>query len=268
MRRNERAAFEMFATIRPNFAERPITWAPGADPPDVLCRAGAARIGVELAEWLDEWQIAQAKRDEQEADSYQPILLRARAHEPKHLREVWMVPAMRLDQSLADRFEQEFFAFIREIDIDWPNREDNDDPQGVDVEDFAGYPTVGKYLTGLECYATERACPSRDWLNMYGNGAGYDPQDAVDALIVVFRNKCEKYSDLHANQQLDELYLLLYYDQAWQYNTPYEAPGWSFCKIAGILADIAKSEHGAFDKIFLFDSVNRRVAAIWRRPIA
>jgi hypothetical protein len=54
---SEKIIFDAFLRIQPDFADEAITsWEQTkADPPDVLCvtRSGR-RIGVELAEWLNE----------------------------------------------------------------------------------------------------------------------------------------------------------------------------------------------------------------------
>lgn len=263
MRANERAIFEAFVRFVPNFAGRPVDWGNGADPPDVLCHSNGIRIGIELAEWLDQWHIANGKKQEREDDSYRPVLRQAVEIPLRHITEIWMVPSRYLQPSDAAPFARELFAFVRELDACWPQRDDADDPQGCDIEDFSGYSTLTKYLAGLECYGTRRPSPAREWLNMYGVGAAYDPDDAVQALQSVLAKKCAKYETLRSDQQLDELYLLLYYDQGWQYNPPYESPDWGFGDVVRSLRAAAATMHGRFDRIFLFDSVNRRAGEIW-----
>lgn len=249
MRANERAVFEAFVQLVPNFAGRPVEWGDGADPPDVLCHSNGIRIGIELAEWLDEWHIANGKKQEREDDSYRPVLQQAAKIPLRHITEIWMVPSRYLQPSDAAAFAREFFAFVSELDADWPQREDADDPQGSDIEDFRDFSILTKYLSGLECYGTRRPAPAREWLNMYGVGAAYDPDDAVQALLNVFEKKCAKYGTLRADQQLDELYLLLYYDRAWQYNPPYGSPDWDFGDVVCSLRGATETMHGQFDRI-------------------
>jgi hypothetical protein len=263
MRDNERAAFEQFVQLVPHFAGHPVSWQPGADPPDVLCTSGTRRIGVELGEWLDEWQIAHWKTEERETESYSTIMWRAKTIALSQLNEVWMVPLRRLESDNAAAFDREFFEFIEKLDREWPTHIDHDDPQGLDIEDFNGYPTLGRYLAGLECYSTERGAPAGEWLNMYVHGAAYEPLDAVESLMKTFAKKCRMYQTLRADQLLDDLNLVLYYDQAWLYNTPYEGLNWGFRNVATVLRAVAAVEHGQFDRVFLLDAVNRRAERVW-----
>jgi hypothetical protein len=81
--------------------------------------------------------------------------------------------------------------------------------------------------------------------------------------------KTSKYHDLHRRQSLDELYLVIYYDQGWFYNTPFAAPGIGFRQIAEIAAQVAADNHGVFQKIFLFNSLYRdqEVVQLWPSEI-
>lgn len=77
--------------------------------------------------------------------------------------------------------------------------------------------------------------------------------------------KTSKYRDLHQKQNLDELYLLIYYDQGLFYNTPFIAPNFGFQQMVEIANRRANINPGFFRKIFLFNSVypNHEVAELW-----
>jgi hypothetical protein len=265
IRENELRIFDEFQALCPDFAGGAVVCGAGADPPDILCEAGGVRIGVELGEWLDEWQIGYRKREERQNDSYDLTFEIARTVKLSNLSEVWIEPIKTLETTSRDQFNKEFFKFILKLDQTWQDREDYNDPQGVEIstDEFVGFPALTEHLTELECYSVTRPMPASEWLNMLSCGSAYDPKDAADALITLLRKKCAKYNNLHNTQKLAELYLVLYYEQAMLYNSPYEGLSYGFSDVADALAIACASEHGYFDRIFLFDSVNRLQALVW-----
>ena len=67
--------FQAFYVVCPNFADHPVSWADGADPPDVLCTDSAGNlVGVELGEWLNEAQIRSNKTLEDWEGSYLKVI--------------------------------------------------------------------------------------------------------------------------------------------------------------------------------------------------
>jgi hypothetical protein len=266
MRENERQIFEEFLKARPDFAGGPFTWEPGNDPPDVLCSLGTLRVGVELAEWVDEWQIKNGKAEERERDSFEPAI-RVKERAPlQNIGEIMMVVKAPLPKPEVARFREQFLAFLAKLDADWLNLEDSDDPQGLDIETFAGFPLLERYVAGLECYpaSVRPARSGTQWVDLPGSAAAFDPAEAVESLMSIFRKKIAKYGGLRAGQRLDQLYLLLFYNQAWSYNTPFEGEDYGFANVAQELRTAAASEHGEFDKIFLFDPVaTSSVEQVW-----
>ena len=72
-----------------------------------------------------------------------------------------------------------------------------------------------------------------------------------------------KYANLHADENLSELYLLLYYDQGWVYNSPYRSLHYGFLDVASELRVVTKTEHGRFDRVFLFDALDTKLAQVY-----
>jgi len=77
-----------------------------------------------------------------------------------------------------------------------------------------------------------------------------------DALLHNIRKKVGKYSQPPARQKLQqqflaEFYLLVYYDEAVLYNTPYDAPGAGFQQIAAIVSAELRASAHPFDKFFI-----------------
>jgi hypothetical protein len=83
----------------------------------------------------------------------------------------------------------------------------------------------------------------------------------------VLNKKTFKYHDLRHQQNLDELYLLIYYDQGWFYNTPFAAPGFGFREIAEIAAQLAANNPEPFQKFFLFNPLYGDQEAVQLWPI-
>jgi hypothetical protein len=74
--------------------------------------------------------------------------------------------------------------------------------------------------------------------------------------------KTGKYSGLHGQQNLDELYLVAYYNNALFYNTPFLALGFGFREVADLVAPTVQSSHGVFQKVFLFNAIKQDQEAI------
>ncbi len=87
-------------------------------------------------------------------------------------------------------------------------------------------------------------------------GGAYTPEWMMQAATDRIFAKIGAYEDrdLHSEQSLCELHLLCYYsDESLQYNTPIDAPGFTFSNLASRVAQLLATDHGAFDRIFLFN---------------
>src|SRR5215470_8473384 len=119
MRSIEKIVFEKFIANRPDFAGRPVSWEEGDDPPDVLCKDGEGkRIGVELAEWLNEKQIQASKQRESIEVSYEEALESKQTTPPTNVGLVWLSRKEEIRLSRADyvQFRDEMYDLIQEID--------------------------------------------------------------------------------------------------------------------------------------------------------
>jgi len=264
----ENKVFEQFTRQLPTFAGRPVTWAAGENPPDFLCTDNAGnRIGVELSEWLDETQIAQERPQYQREEEFLAVIRSRDEPPPKNIGNIWIFANenVRLSASEALEFRTQLYAFINDLDQRWSTIEDHDDPQGTDVDDFSGFPLLQKYLSGLMCWSQSRhhTYQGNEWIAFMNHGGGYSPDTAVEALERTLSRKTAKYSTLHADQRLAELYLLLYYDQGFHYNTPFDAPGHGFAEIARHLTNLAAQDHGVFQRIFLFIPATKDLARVY-----
>lgn len=273
LRTEERLVFRAFHGSCPNFADRPVSWQDGADPPDVLCvDSSGQRIGVELGEWLNEDQIRSNKRLERWQDSYLRAIRSQDAEPPQNVGFVWVGPKADVHLPVADAstFRQELLTYIRQVDRDWQNQFGWRSPQGIIIKSFDGFTTLSRYLNYLHLFskAQIKPFPGMRWIDFPNRGGAYSPKDAVDALLNLLLEKTSKYGDLHAKCGLDELYLVAYYNKALFYNSPYIAPGFDLPDVARIAAGEVEKNPGAFQKIFLFNATEPglEVFRLWPSP--
>src|SRR4030095_13330036 len=260
MRSIEKIVFEKFIANRPDFAGRPISWEEGDDPPDVLCKDGAGkRIGVELAEWLNEDQMQASKLRESIEDSYDEALQSIKTTAPANVGEVWLSQKKEIRPAKADYvpFRDEMYDLIAEINKTLK-------PGNFDVEfirDFGARPTLQKYLDNIQVFHIDRfaSLPGSRWVRFPPHAVWYYPDRDVEALKVIIEKKTAKYGNLHTTQNLDELYLLIYYSQGFQHNTPFKAPNFGFKEVAKSARSVVENDHGKFQKIFLFNSLDGMV---------
>jgi hypothetical protein len=160
LRPEERLVFQLFFDICPNFAGRPVSWADGANPPDVLCTDSAGDlVGVELGEWLNEAQIRSNKRLERWENSYVNAIRSQDEAPPKNYGLVWLGPKadVELSASDGDSFRRELLRLVRQVDQDWPGQPEWHSPQGAMVREFSASPVLARYLTDLHFHPQGRS---------------------------------------------------------------------------------------------------------------
>lgn len=260
LRPKERIIFDAFHRVRPDFAGCPINWKLGANPPDIICTDDEGkRVGIELVEWLSEEQIKAFKTREKVEESFLETIRSQEIPPPSNIGLIWLSTqsAAPLRQADAEGFRKELRSLIERVNSDWEKNEGSRSPQGYSYQDFSSSPILDQYLGSLRFWPRSQfnTFLGMRWVRFPNHTDAYTPQDAVDALLKVIGKKTSKYRGLHQQESLDELYLLLYYDQGWIYNTPFNAPEFGFREIAEIAARAAANNHGVFQKIFLFNSL-------------
>ena len=265
----EEKVFNRFTALAANFADEHVTCRLGNNPPDILCTHEARRIGIELSEWIDEAQIANEKPQYQREEEFLNVIDSRHETPPTHIGRIifFEQDGIRLQQRDAQQFRHELYAFIKDIDQRWHTFDGHDEQPGVDFDDgdFAQYATLARYTHSVECTAQQYnpSNPGDEWIMFMAHGGAYAPDDALQAAIATLEKKTSKYATLKADEHLDDLYLLLYYDQGWAYNTPYHTPTFGFNDIANALRTVATNDHGQFDKIFLFIPETDEIAQIY-----
>lgn len=253
----EKRVFELFIKARPDFAGRAIVkWERGANPPDILCLDHCGRrIGVELGEWLNQDQIHDAKKKEKVENSFLAAIGSEKVPPLGSIGMVWLelISSTLLSKGDRGQFRLEIYELLTKMDLCWCEREEQQDPQGYVHKDFSEFPCLRRYLKGIQFFPHSRidTHPGDAWICFEDMGGGaFVAESAVKALLHLLRKKTEKYESLQADQRLDELYLVAYYDQAVLYNTPFHPLHLPY--VAKLAARAVARNPGHFQRIYLF----------------
>lgn len=254
----EKRIFTAFWKDCPSFAGSPITnWIqPQKDPPDIQCDLQDGRtIGLELTSWLNERQIADAKKQESMKEPFLRALHVVR-NETQHFEFVWMNAKERLRKDDEVALKDEMTRLMTCLDSRWRTELDWQSPQGFVWNDFASYPTLARYFVNLRIHPrpTSRSTtesPALGWLTFPCRGGAYSPDWAVDALCANINAKIAKYRAKPTG--LAAFFLLVHYDfKAYAYNTPVGGIGFSYREAVAEASRRLGGAAGVFDGILVF----------------
>lgn len=267
----ERLIFESFLQVCPDFAGEAIKewdvvteWyakrsiKPPPNPlnerPDIIAiTESGSRIGIELKSWVNRKQITTARKEERIQDNILKAIGPQPPNETKHIGYVRPFPKqVRFDPKDSTSFRNEIFALIQGVDSNW-SEEFGLRECRQDINDFASFPTLQKYLDSIELHP--RPHFETDWIHFPSRGGAYSPNDMLGTLnnaLNAHKND-ERYKDLKQNVGLDEMFLLVHYDfKAFAYNTPFDTPNFGFKEAAEFAKQTLNGDGGPFDRIFLF----------------
>jgi hypothetical protein len=231
---------------------------PEQDPPDVLCTTAAGRqVGLELTGWLDQGQIAEAKKAETITDSIQKLI----GPEPNstkhiHFARLETLPKARVKPARRSTFRSEFLQLVNEVDTRWPAEQFWQSAAGYKWKDFTSYPVLRKCLSAVHFFPRSKwlnwplTKGSQRWLAFPLQGGVHSEEPMVTALRARLTCKIQKYAAKPSG--LDEFDLLIHYDLARVYNSPVETLAFGFADAARAAADFIGDDQDAFDQIFLF----------------
>lgn len=270
--KGEKAIFASFLRACPSFADEPIKewdvvdewYAKRAlDPPlhpfdkrpDIIAlTASGKRIGVELKSWVNQEQIAEARKQERIRGN---ILKAIGAQPPNETQYIGYVriaaKPVRFDPQDAAGFRAQLFSAIEKRDNDWPPNETFRDHEYA--VSLVASPILKKYLTSVRCEPKAWRDPLSEWIGFSLRGGAYSPNEMLETLsrsLAAHKNDA-RYKDLRDRVGLDEVYLLVHYDfKAFAFNTPFAAPDSGFKEAATLAREWLASDGGYFDRIFLF----------------
>ncbi len=253
-KQQELAVFGRFVEAYRSFGAQ-VEYEPASEEPaDILAKLkNGGEVGFQLVEWLDPSQAATAKRKEKLRTTLQGILSAFFTQEPRNLAWVAIeVKGTTFQDKDADEFKNEFSRLIAEVD------EDCQDCWAM--TEFAAYPTLQKYVlsalflprgsyqervigerldkawSGPEMHgllhqfheearawaeaqglniAHDVQAPS--WIQFPADGCASSSENAVQALTRVISKKISHYGRCESR----DIRLVIYYDEAVLYNTPY-----------------------------------------------
>jgi hypothetical protein len=283
-RKKERLELLNFRAFRrdcPDFGERVKSCRRGGDPPDFVCRdAARTKIGVELAEWVDQETIGPSKRRYDLEESYTNALQDYTELQPTNVGMVRIYADLPLPIKYAEQFRNEILNFIKRADDAWKVSPEWNDPQGIDFTDFAGYPVLQMKMRLVTLYPIStwpedrRTAQFFRGINFEARGGAYSPDPMVRAAIRCLRAKAAKYAKPRnrsklLKQNLKIFCLLIYYDQAVLHNTPYHAPHFGLEEIgAALTAELRNIEDHPFTEVYLYSPTEKLTKAIRVWPAA
>ncbi len=272
-RQREAAIFGAFLAAEPAFAGEPVSrWSqPDLDPPDILCTTSNGRsIGVELKTWVNEDQVSQAKGHEARQEEIRTALDPQPANTSAHIAFVWLtLTDRRLPAADAAAFRGELLGLLGEAEAAWPVDGSWDGLQGHWYTAFPGRPTLASHVSTVKLFPRAHFDPrgedsAHEWIIFPFRASAYSEREMMNPLEDLLANAWTKYGPTRRDKGLDELHLLIHYDDlAWANCTPVETPDFSFEETAKqvraflqdykLLGQVLEGEdRPPFDRVFLF----------------
>jgi len=194
--------------------------------PDVICITHSGkRLGVELKAWLNEGQIAEAKRNEM----FQEAVLRAVGELPindhKYIQRTWLrAKPKRFHDGDSPELRNQLFMLIRHLDERWSEKPKWEQSSREMIDDLSAFPIVAKYIDFVEAFprrepiepedAIDQKYPDRRWIAFPNRGGAYRLTEMLAPLrqLLVQTKGDKRYRDICKHVGLSECYLLVHYD--------------------------------------------------------
>jgi len=276
-RKHEKAIFEAFVKVAPNFAgEKIIEWKQPADErefPDIICSSqSGGTVGVELGEWLNEGEIRAAKAMDRLQQSILGAVGSQGENKTEYIYAIWMLPKpkARIKPDDTELFRTQLFQYIDEVDRRWPNERFWQSPQGFKArnEDLSKYSVLQKYLTGIRFFPSDwyegwppngrkvkRKWPEgQDWILFPAHVDWFSEDTMLQPLFELLSDKKQHYGS--SGTGFDHLSLVIYYNSALLYNSPVETPRFKFADVVQASKEFLKDDSDPFDSVFLFIAID------------
>jgi len=277
-REHEKAIFEAFRRVCPDFAGEPVQGIPIQPPdetdfPDVICATvSGKRIGVELGQWLNEQELKTAKSIERFQKSILDAIGPQGDNDTDNIYVVWPKAKAKVRIKPEDKavFRQEIFQCIADMDKHWGSEGFRYGLQGYEAqtEDLKSFPHLTKYLAAIRFfprqwyfgwppngYVSKRTWRrGRKWIIFPARGGSYSEDTMLQPLLELLAQKQEHYGNCGTG--FDRLCLVVYYNLAVLYNSPVEGLNFTFQGAVQISREFIGDDPKPFDDIFLFLAIN------------
>jgi hypothetical protein len=274
----EKRLFTCFSTALPNFADEaiaewdvveewydkrrlPVPPTPYDNRPDIICLTTTGRrIGLELKSWLNEDQIAEAKKHERIEDNLRQAIGQQPENTTQNIDYIWLFPIeVRFNVGDADEFRKQLFIIIEEVDKGWVTKDKWEKEHMDRVSDFRAFPILAKYLSYIEFHPARRSHRKVRWITFPARARAYKPRDMRETLAqALLSHRADKrYEHLAQKTDIDQVYLLVHYDfNAFVYNNPFDEPGFGFREAADFARQALGGDTGFFCRIFLLNALD------------
>jgi hypothetical protein len=201
----------------------------------IATMADGSLVEWQLGQWLDEDQmrtIQERKRLEKKLTEVFSTIPNTTAN----FRLCLVLPrddAKQFKNANAEKFRVELQRLFKKMDSDWSTRPQLQSPEGQLCRDFTNYPTLKMYLHSFKLMPlTANDQRHQQWIEVKGWDGACNPLTAVEALRKIVTKKAGHYGGLEGV----DARLLLHYDEAILYNSPYHDSGMAlqdFAQLAG-----------------------------------
>ncbi len=247
--KEEAQAFEAFLQAFPSLKASITSWEPAKkDPPDILCHTEPGEtVGFELGEWLHEAQMKRSKIREKLENEILSAIGEQGENTTKHIYLVKLILEENVKQFHrrdSEGLKDELYQLIAETDKAWPKHREWHTAQGYRCEELDRYKILKQYFSHVCFYPIQtrseiRKKPSRAWIQFPVRSGSYSSRSALEALHQMICKKATRYES-RKNIPFD---LILYYCQAYEYNTPLQDISVrTFADAARIAAEITTAE--------------------------
>ena len=260
----EMAIFQAFLCSFPSLQMKIVKFEPCKSSfPDIIAKFDDhSEVDFELSEWLQDEQMHRSKSIER----LELCLLNALGNQAdnlySHFRNVMLhlrADPKRFRPRDGGAFRSELYMLLEETDQRWEAERFWRSPQGYTRKKFESYPTVAKFLRSVHFSpsqignkAVEPWPAGQPWIFFKLWGGPYSSMTALNALLEAIEKKQNHYG----NQSTRPMRLLIYYDKAVLYNTPYlDVDVRGFADVAKFAANALTKTQMIFEKIYLFHAL-------------
>ncbi len=256
-RDHEKALFQAFVEVEPRFAgEELASWEQPKDErefPDISAKSvSGRRVGVELAEWLNQDEIAAAMDKERREASILEAIGEQGPNPTGHIDLVWLLvkPGTRVKPADAAAFRGQIFALISECDRRWPTERFWRNGHQLSGSELDGYPVLAEYLNGVKLWPKDNWPAGIDWILFPERVGPFDRDTMFAPLKQVIAKKINHYAAGRVG--FDHLSLVVAYNRAAIYNSPAETMVFTYDDAAVEIGRLMQGNLGPFDRVFLF----------------